>query len=442
MKVHLNDHFTYKKLFRAVISPILMMLFTSLYTIVDGLFVSNVVGETPFAALNLVFPVTFAVGSVGFMLGTGGSALVSKTLGEGDRERANKLFSLIVYFTIIVGVILSVVGALVIEPVAKLLGATEDMLPYCVLYGRILLSAEIVFMLQNLFQSFFIAAEKSGLGFLICVIAGVTNMVLDAAFMVGAKLGLMGAALATIIAQAVGGTVPIFYFAFKNKSLLRLVPAKLEFKPIFKACTNGASEFLSNISMSIVTMLYNWQLLKIVGEQGVSAYGVIQYIGFIFAAILIGYSIGTAPIISYHFGAQNRDELKNLLRKSLIVNVVLGVLMTALSEGLATPLSMIFVSYDKTLLDMTVNGMRIYSISFLLTGINIFASSFFTALNNGRISALISVMRTLVLQIAAVMLLPLAFKLNGIWAAVIVVEGLSVIISAICLICERKRYGY
>ncbi len=310
MKVHLNDHFTYKKLFKAVISPILMMLFTSLYTIVDGLFVSNVVGETPFAALNLVFPVTFAVGSVGFMLGAGGSALVSKTLGEGDKERANKLFSLIVYFTIIVGVVLSVVGALVIEPVSKLLGATDDMLPFCVLYGRILLAAEVVFMLQNLFQSFFIAAEKAGLGFLICVVAGVTNMILDASFMVGAKLGLMGAALATIIAQAVGGIVPIFYFAFKNKSLLRLVPAKLEFKPLLKACTNGASEFLSNISMSVVTMLYNWQLLRIVGEKGVSAYGVIQYIGFIFAAIFLGYSIGTAPIISYHFGAQNSNRYR------------------------------------------------------------------------------------------------------------------------------------
>lgn len=442
MAIHLSDHFTYKKLIRAVIPSVLMMIFTSLYTIVDGVFVSNVVGKVPFAGLNLIFPVISAVGAVGFMLGAGGSALVAKILGEGDRERANKVFSMVVYFTAIIGVILSIVGALVVEPVAKLLGATEELLPHCVTYGRILLAAIFAFMLQNMFQSFFIVAEKPALGFLISVIAGVTNMVFDAVFIVGAKLGLAGAAYATIMGQCVGAIVPIIYFSIKNKSPLRLVLTKFELKPLVHTCTNGSSEFLSNISVSIVNMLYNMQLLKYIGEDGVAAYGVIQYLAFVFLAMFFGYCIGSAPIISYHFGAQNTDELKNLLRKSLVITLTVGALMTVLSEALAKPLSMIFVSYDKALLNMTTYGMRIFGASFIISGISIFASSFFTALNNGGVSALISFMRTLVFQILAIMVMPLLFGVNGIWTAVILAEGLSLIVSITCFAVCRKKYNY
>ncbi|MDE7373255.1 MAG: MATE family efflux transporter [Clostridia bacterium] len=442
MAVRLSDHFTYKKLFRAVIPSILMMIFTSLYTIVDGVFVSNMVGKTPFAGLNLIFPIISAIGAVGFMLGAGGSALVAKTLGEGNRERANKIFSMVIYFTIIVGVILSIVGALVVEPVAKLLGADETLLPYCVTYGRILLAAIVAFMLQNTFQSFFIVAEKALLGFLISVGAGVTNMILDAAFIAGAKLGLAGAAYATISSQIVGAIIPLVYFSVKNKSPLRLVLTKFEFKPLLRTCTNGSSEFLTNVSISIVNMLYNMQLLKYIGEDGVAAYGVVQYLAFIFLATFFGYNIGSAPIISYHYGAQNHDELKNLLKKSLIIVVCTGALMIALSEGLARPLSMIFVSYDKALLDMTTFAMRIFGTCFIMAGISIFLSSFFTALNNGLVSAIISFMRTLVFQILAIMVMPLLFGVNGIWTAVIVAEGLSVIVSIVCLILNRKKYRY
>lgn len=442
MAIHLSDHFTYKKLIRAVIPSVLMMIFTSLYTIVDGVFVSNVVGKVPFAGLNLIFPIISAVGAVGFMLGAGGSALVAKILGEGDRERANKVFSMVVYFTAIIGVILSVVGALVVEPVAKLLGATEELLPHCVTYGRILLAAIVAFMLQNMFQSFFIVAEKPALGFLISVIAGVTNMIFDAVFIVGAKLGIAGAAYATIMGQCVGAIVPIIYFSIKNKSPLRLVLTKFELKPLVHTCLNGSSEFLSNISVSIVNMLYNMQLLKYIGEDGVAAYGVIQYLAFVFLAMFFGYCIGSAPIISYHFGAQNTDELKNLLKKSLVITITVGALMTVLSEALARPLSMIFVSYDKALLDMTTYGMRIFGASFILSGISIFASSFFTALNNGGVSALISFMRTLVFQILAIMVMPLLFGVNGIWTAVILAEGLSLIVSITCFSVCRKKYNY
>ena len=419
-----------------------MMVFTSLYTIVDGVFISNLVGKVPFAGLNLIYPVIGAIGAVGFMLGAGGSALVAKILGEGDSARANKVFSMVVYFTAIVGIILSVVGALVVEPVAKLLGATEELLPHCVTYGRILLAAIVAFMLQNMFQAFFIVAEKPLLGFLISVIAGVTNMVLDAAFVAGAKLGLAGAAYATITSQMVGAIIPLIYFSVKNKSPLRLVLTKFELKPIVRTCTNGSSEFLSNVSISIVNMLYNMQLLRYVGEDGLAAYGVVQYLAFVFLATFFGYSIGSAPIISYHFGAQNTSELKNLLKKSLIIMIGIGAVMTALCEGLARPLSMIFVSYDRALLDMTTLAMRIFGVSFILSGISIFSSSFFTALNNGLVSAIISFMRTLVFQIFAIMVMPLLFGLNGIWTAVIVAEGLSVIVSIICIILNRKKYKY
>lgn len=442
MKVHLSDHFTYKKLLRAVFPSVLMMVFTSMYTIVDGVFVSNLVGKTPFAALNLIYPVVAVVSAIGFMLGAGGSALVAKTLGEGNKERANKIFSMVVYFTIIIGAIISIVGAVVVEPVAIALGATPEMLPYCVIYGRILLAGEVVFMLQFLFNSFFIVAEKATLGFIVSIIAGATNIIFDAVFIAGCKWGIAGAASATLAGQLVGSVIPIIYFSVKNKSLLRLVPAKLEFKPILRSCTNGSSEFLSNISMAIVNMLYNMQLLKYIGENGVVAYGIMQYLAFIFSSVFLGYAIGSAPIVGYHYGAQNHDELKNLRKKSLLLMISIGIIMAALAEGLARPLSMIFVSYDGGLLDLTTFGLRIYAISFVLVGINIFSSSFFTALNNGLVSAIISFVRTLLFQVIAIMVMPLIFGVNGIWSAVIVAEGLSLIVSVICFIVCRKRYKY
>ncbi len=442
MAVHLDEHFTYKKIGKAVISPILMMVFTSIYSIVDGVFVSNFVGKTAFAALNLIFPVTMILGSLGFMMGAGGSALVAKTLGEGDKGKANKIFSGVVYSTVILGVAVSLAVVFFVEPIAKLLGATDEMLPYCTLYGQILIGAETLFMVQNLFQTFFIVAERPQLGFAVTAIAGVTNIVLDAAFVVGAKLGLAGAAYATIIGQFFGAIIPIIYFVCPNKSLLRLGKATFAPRMLFQTVTNGSSELLSNVASSVVSMIYNMQLLKFAGEDGVSAYGIIMYASFIFAAVFMGYAIGVAPIISYNYGAQNKDELKNMFRKSTIINIAAGVVMTILSVSLARPLSSIFVSYDKSLLDMTTLGMRIFSVSFIFMGFNIFTSSFFTALNNGLISAIVSFARTLIFQIAAVMLLPMAFGLTGIWVSVIVAEFLSLVLEIIFLATNQKKYGY
>lgn len=441
--VSLSDHFTYKKLFKAVFAPILMMIFTSIYSIVDGLFISNFVGKTAFAAINLIMPVIMIFGAIGFMMGTGGSALVSKTLGEGDEKKANEIFSMIVYVTIIIGILVSIVGVVLIEQISRALGATDEMMPYCVLYGRILISANFLYMLQNAFQALFITAEKPNLGFIVIVVAGVTNIVLDALFVVGTGWGLVGAAVATVTGYAIAGIFPIIYFASKrNKSLLRLVKTKFDLRAILKASANGSSELVSNISSSIVSMLFNAQLLKFAGENGVAAYGVIMYAGFIFVAIFCGYSVGVAPIIGYHFGAENKDELRNLLKKSMILISITGVVMLVLTEGLARPLSSIFVSYDKELLDITTRGMRLYGISFLLVGFNIFASSFFTALNDGFISALISFIRTLVLQIVTIIVMPIWLGIDGVWLSVVVAEILAMLVSVICLLTKQKKYGY
>lgn len=440
--VHLNEHFTYKKIIKAVIMPIFMMVFTSVYSIVDGFFISNFVNKTAFAALNLVFPTLMILGSIGFMMGAGGSALVAKSLGEGKKDEANKIFSGVVYATAIMGVTVTLLVVFFVKDISVLLGATEEMLPYCVTYARILVAGITLFMIQNLFQTFFIVAERPGLGFLITAAAGVTNIILDAVFIIVAKLGLAGAAYATVIGQFVGSVIPVIYFFSKKNPSLSL--GKPTFAPhiILKTVTNGSSELLSNIAASIVSIVYNFQLLKFAGENGVSAYGIIMYTSFIFAAVFIGYAIGVAPIVSYNYGAQTHAELKNVLKKSLVLNAVSGAVMTVLSASLAKVLASIFVSYDPELLSMTTTAIRIYSVSFIFMGINIFTSSFFTALNNGLISAIVSFSRTLVFQIGAVLLLPLAFGINGIWKAIIVAEGLAFVMDAIFIFVYRKKYNY
>ena len=440
--IQLSDHFTYGKLFRFTLPSIVMMLFISIYGVVDGLFVSNFVGKTAFAAINLVMPFVMVIGGVGFMIGTGGTALVSRVLGEGKRELANRYFTMMVWLSIIVGAVLSTFGIAFMEPVSRFLGATDAMLPDCVLYGRICIGFSVSFMLQNLFQSFLIAAEKPKLGLAATVAAGVTNMVLDALFIAGFRWGVAGAAIATGLSQCVGGILPLFYFAFPNNSLLRLTRTKLEIRPILQACGNGSSEMMNNIASSIVGMLYNFQLLKYAGEDGVSTYGVLMYVNFCFAAIFIGYSVGSAPIVGYHFGAQNRSELQNMLRKSIILMGTGGVILALAAQLLANPLAHLFVGYDAGLFAMTTHAFRLYSFAFLFMGFNIFASSFFTSLSNGGVSAAIAFLRTLVFQAAAVLILPILFELDGIWWAMTTAEVFAFVISGIFLLANRKRYGY
>lgn len=442
MKIKLSDHFTYSKLLRFVFPSIIMMVFTSIYGVVDGLFVSNFAGKTAFASINLVMPFVMILGGIGFMIGTGGTALVSKVLGEGKKEKANEIFTMMIIFTLLLGALLSVIGVISMPWVAKFLGATEEMMADCVIYGRSVTGFTVAFMLQNVFQSFLIAAEKPKLGLLATVLAGITNMALDAIFIIVFKWGVAGAAIATGLSQCVGGIFPLIYFLRKNSSLLRLTKTKLEIKPILNACGNGSSELMSNISSSVVSMIYNFQLMKYVGEDGVSAYGVLMYVQFIFVAIYIGYAIGCAPITGYHFGARNHNELKNMLRKSSFLSAVSGVVLTILAIALSSPLAKLFVGYDKELYELTRHAFRLFAYSFLLAGFNIFTSSFFTALNNGAVSAAISFMRTLIFQTSSVLILPIFLGVDGIWWAITVAEFFAFILSLIFLFAKRKKYNY
>lgn len=443
MRIQLSDHFTYSRLIRFVFPSIVMMIFTSIYGVVDGLFVSNLIGKTPFAAINLIWPYLMGLTVVGFMIGSGGTALVSRSLGEGKKERANQEFSLLVYVTIAIGLVFTVLGLVTLRPVAILFGAKGELLDIAVRYGRIVALALMPFMLQTTFQTFFITAEKPKLGLLVTVLAGLTNMVLDALFIAVFRWGLEGAALATAMSQVVGGIVPLIYFARPNNSLLRLTKTRWNGRALWQTCTNGSSELMTNLSMSIVNALYNLQLLKLAGENGVAAYGVIMYANFIFVAIFVGYAIGSAPVVGYHFGADNTNELKNLFRKSLVLMGICGVVMLVLGVWLAGPLSRIFVGYDAELLALTTRGFRMYSLSFLLMGFNIFASAFFTALSNGPVSAAISFLRTLVFQIAAIFLLPLILPdADGIWMAVVTAEGLALLVTLFFFAKKKEVYHY
>lgn len=442
MRIQISEHFTLKKLIIFVLPTIFMMIITSIYGVVDGFFVSNFVGKTPFASLNLIMPFIMILGGTGFMLGTGGTALISKIIGQKNQDTANKYFTMIIIFATILGLLLTGIGIAVVKPIAKILGATEDMIEYCVLYGRITIGFTTFFILQNVFQSFLAAAEKPKLGLLVTLIAGITNIVLDGIFICVFKWGLIGAAIATGIGQIVGSAIPLIYFAIPNNSLLRLTKTSLKFKPILKACTNGSSELLTNASSSIVSMFYNLQLMKYIGENGVAAYGVLMYVQLIFIAIEIGYTIGTAPIIAYNYGAENNIELKNLFKKSIITMNICGIILCALAQILAIPLAKIFVGYNEELYKLTIYAFRLFSFSFIFSGINIFASGFFTALNNGLISAIISFLRALLFQVTFVFILPIIFNVDGIWWAMFATETCAFITNTIFFISFRKKYHY
>ncbi|MCX4320479.1 MAG: MATE family efflux transporter [Lachnospiraceae bacterium] len=442
MNIQLSEHFTYRKLLSFTFPSVVMLVFTSVYGVVDGFFVSNFVGKTSFTAVNFIMPFLMILGSVGFMFGTGGGALIAKTLGEGKEKKARDLFSMIVYVSFACGVFLAVFGILFVRPIASLLGAKGQLLEDCVTYGRIILAALPAYVLQYEFQCLFATAGKPSLGLYVTVAAGVTNMVLDALFVAVFRWGIPGAAGATAISQCVGGVIPLIYFACPNKSLLKIGRTQFLGRELLKACGNGSSELMSNISMSIVSMLYNVQLLKYAGEDGVAAYGVLLYVSMIFLAVFIGYSVGTAPVIGYQYGAKNHGELKSLRKKSLVLIGIFALIMFAGAYLLASPLSKLFVGYDKGLLALTIRGFSIFSFCFLFSGFAIFGSSFFTALNNGLISASIAFLRTLVFQIAAVLILPLFWGVDGIWLSIVAAEVMAVVVTVFFLKGQREKYGY
>ncbi len=442
MKIQLSDHFNYRKLLRFTMPSIIMMIFTSIYGVVDGIFVSNFAGKTPFAAINLIMPYIMLFGSFGFLVGTGGTALISKTLGMGDKQKANQIFTLLTWVCIIGGLILTAVSMLLLKPAAILMGAKDQILTDCITYGLIVLPATAAYITQFAYQSFCVAAEKANLSLVMTVVSGVCNIVLDALFVAVFRWGLIGAAAATSIAQFVGAVIPLVYFARPNKSLLRLTRCRMDWSALLRTFTNGSSELMTNISMSIVGILYNLQLIHYAEDDGIAAYGVIMYVNLFFIAMFIGFSIGTAPLIGYNHGAQNHKELKNLFKKSMVVLAVTSVVMTGTAIALSGPLALIFVGYDEALMKMTAHGFMLYAFSFLACGFNIFGSSMFTALNNGFISALISFFRTLVCQVAAVLLLPLIWELDGIWLAVVIAELTAMGITVGCFLLFKKKYHY
>jgi putative MATE family efflux protein len=440
--IQLSDHFNYRRLLRFTFPSIIMLVFTSIYGVVDGFFVSNYAGKTPFAAVNFIMPLLMILGCIGFMFGTGGGALIAIAMGEGRTKKANELFSLVVYVSTVCGVLFAVLGFLFLRPVALLMGAEGELLENCIIYGRIILLAIPFYVLQYEFQCLFATAGKPKLGLYVTVAAGITNIFLDALFVAGFRWGLEGAAAATSLSQFVGGVVPLIYFGRKNDSPLRLVKCGFDKKALGKICVNGSSELMSNISMSLVSMLYNVQLMKYAGEDGVAAYGVLMYVGMIFQAVFIGYSVGTAPVIGYHYGAQNHEELKGLLKKSVILVGAFAVLMFVSGQLFAGPLSRLFVGYDAELLELTMRAFRFFSFSFLFSGFAIFGSSFFTALGDGIVSAVISFLRTLVFQCLSVLIFPLFWQIDGIWCSIIAAEVLAVGVTVLFVIGKRGKYHY
>ncbi len=442
MSIRLSDTFNYKKLLKFTLPSVVMMLVTSIYSIVDGFFVSNYAGKNPFAAVNLIMPVLMALAAFGFMIGTGGSALVAMTLGEKKEEKAKEYFTMLVGAVASIGAVLAVIGFIFMPGIARLLGAGDLILDDCITYGRIIICALPFFMLQNSYQSFLVAAEKPKMGLAVSVVAGILNIILDFILVYLFRTGIAGAAVATTISQIAGGLIPTLYFLKPNSSLLCFTKTRLNLPILGKACANGSSEMLTNLSASIVGMLYNYQLLKIASENGVAAYGVIMYVNFIFMAFYFGYSIGCGPVVGYHYGAGNRTEIKSILKKNLVITSAVAVIMTLLAEVLAPVLAKIYVGYDWELCSMTVTGMRLYSLSFIVCGYNIFGSAFFTGLNNGKLSAIISFLRTFVFQIIAIFLFSAIWGINGTWLAIVAAESLTLVVTVAFLITGRKKYGY
>lgn len=440
--IRLSDHFTFGKLMRFTLPSIIMVVFTSIYSIVDGFFVSNFVGKTAFAAVNFAMPLLMILGCVGFMFGTGGSALISKFLGEGKSEKANETFSFVVYAAAASGTLLAVLGEIFVSPILSLMGAEGELLEQATLYSRIYLIGLPFYVLQFEFQCLFVTAEKPKIGLFVTLASGFANMILDAVLVMVFEWKAAGAAVATVVSMLVGGIIPLVYFGRKNRSLLKLTRCGFDKSVLFKTCTNGSSEFLSNVSTSLVSMLYNLQLMKYAGEDGVSAYGVLMYVAMIFQAIFIGYSVGAAPVVGYNFGAQNKEELRNVLRRSLVIIGIAAFLMFGAGELLSRPLAMLFVGYDAALMEMTDHAFRIFSFSFLMCGFTIYTSSFFTALNDGLVSALVSILRTLVFQVICVIIFPLIWKLDGIWISIVAAEVMAIVFSFVFLKIKRGKYGY
>jgi len=444
MKIELQGHYGYGRLVRTMLPSIATMIVSSIYSIADGLFVSNYAGSTAFAAMNIIWPGIQILAVFGLMVGAGGSALVSKTLGEGDQDKACRIFSMLTRITMLAGIAMAFLFFILMKPLTWVLGAEGGMIQMATTYGRIIVITLPLYMIQMMFQPFFMVAEKPELGTQISIICGVVNIVLDALFIIVFRLGLIGAALGTAISIATGGLFSLIWFLSKrNKTHLQFRKnVKTEWKHVGKSCSNGLSEYVGNVALSVVSICYNLQLMKYIGESGVAAYGILMYLGFVFAAVFIGYNLSVTQIIAFNYGERNHTELRSLLHKSIILISVGGVIMTTVAETAAAPLARFFVGYDESICILTIRAIRIYMLSFLICGLNMFASAWFTALNNGIISAISAFVRTFIFELGCVFILPTFFGVDGIWNAVNVAEVCALLFSAFLITAFSKKYGY
>ena len=440
--VDMSAHFTTLQLLKYAAPSMAMMVFTSIYGVVDGFFVSNFAGSTAFAAVNFIMPFIMILCSVGFMVGTGGSALIASAAGEGDVPRANSYFCKLVTFTFMVGIVVAVFGFFFARPLAQLMGATGIMLDLSEIYARISMISLPFYMLQCLFQAFFNTAGKPKVGFVVTLCAGCTNIVLDIVFVGILGFGVEGAAAATVCSEFIGGGVSLIYFTRKNPTPYTYRPVLPNPRLIGRTCINGSSEMVANIAMSLVGMVYNIQLLRLLGENGVSAYGVIMYVSLLFSAIFIGYEIACSPLMSFQNGAGNTCEKRSLFKKSMLIISVASVILFVIGESCAYPIAYIFTGYNQDLCDLTVMAFRMYACSFLFMGIAMYGSAFFTSLENGLISAIISFVRTLVCELGAVIILPYLFGAQAIWLSFVVAEIVAALLSGLLIVAFSRKYGF
>lgn len=443
-RIKLSDHFTYIRLLRFTMPTILMLLSASLYGVVDGLFIANCAGKTAFAAVNLIWPFPMLLGAIGYMFGAGGCALVSKTMGEGYYERARSYFTMLTITAVACGFLFASIGIFFIDDIANMLGAKSGMIHVnCVVYGRYIMAAMPLFILQCMFQPYMIAAEKPKWGLAIIFVAGCVNVLLDYYFLYNKNMGVAGAGLATMISQAVGAVLPMFLFVGKKHSKLYFV-SKIKIEPLVlaKTCANGASEFIVNASMPFVNLLYVYALWKVAGEDGVGAYGVIMYVNIVFFSFYNGLAMGSSPIISFHYGAHQMYEVRNVKRIVFCLLSISGLLLFVVAELTSPMIAGLFSKGDEVFGDIIERSFSLYALSFLFAPYNIYASAFFTALNNGKVSAAISFSRILFFQVGALLTLPIWFGIDGFWMALPIAEVLCLGLSIFLYLKFKPLYNY
>lgn len=418
-----------------------MMVFMSLYTIVDGIFVSRLVGSNALSAVNIVYPVISLLIACGIMLSTGGSAIVARQMGEKREQEARENFSMLAVVSVLTGIVILVLGLMFLEPICRILGGTPVLLEDCKIYLGVLLGFGPLTMLQMLFQTFFVTAGKPGLGLGLTLTGGVVNMVLDYVFMGPMQMGVLGAALATGLGQAIMAVAGVVYF-LKVKGNLYFVKPVFRGNILLQSCGNGSSEMVSNLSTAVVTFLFNITMLKLAGEDGVAAITIVLYGQFLFTALYLGFSMGVAPVVSFNYGNQNHAQLKRIYK--ICIGFILGssVFILGIALLFSEPIVGIFTGEENHTYELAVEGFFQFSFNYLFAGINIFASALFTSLSNGKISAIISFCRTFVFITVSIVLLPRVMGITGVWLSVPLAELVTLFISITYLKGQKEVYHY